>query len=89
MILSKATIAQARSNAAKAAPYADGTVDHFEWDDELAGFALRIRNGKESWIFQYKNKDAKHRRIRLGGKELTPGESSPACRRHQRANLSL
>jgi hypothetical protein len=22
-------------------------------DDEITGFALRIRNGKRSWIFQY------------------------------------
>jgi integrase len=40
------------------------------WDDKLPGFGLRTRNGKRTWIFQYKLGD-KHRRIKLGGPELS------------------
>jgi integrase len=45
-------------------------TDHIEWDGKLPGFGLRTRNGKKSWVFQYKLGD-KHRRIKLGGPELS------------------
>ena len=44
--------------------------DHIDWDDKFPGFGLRTRNGKKSWVFQYKFGD-KHRRIKLGGPELS------------------
>jgi integrase len=40
------------------------------WDTKLPGFGLRTRNGKRTWIFQYKFGD-RHRRIKLGGPELS------------------
>ena len=30
-----------------------GKADHIEFDDDLAGFGFRIRDGKKSWVFQY------------------------------------
>ena len=40
------------------------------WDKKLPGFGLRTRNGKRTWIFQYKL-GKQNRRIKLGGPELT------------------
>src|SRR5262249_44399446 len=40
------------------------------WDAKLPGFGLRTRNGKRTWIFQYKLGD-QNRRIKLGGPELS------------------
>jgi integrase len=57
------------SNLAKAIREARGKPDVIVWDDELPGFGLRIRNGKRSWVFQYKIGERQHR-IRLGGSEL-------------------
>jgi integrase len=44
--------------------------DFVAWDDELSGFGLRVRDGKQTWIFQYKIGERQHR-MRLGGPELT------------------
>jgi hypothetical protein len=57
------------TNLPKAIREARGKKDVFEWDDELPGFGLRIRNGKRTWIFQYKIGERQHR-MRLGGPEL-------------------
>src|SRR5262249_17642742 len=43
--------------------------EYIAWDDELRGFGVRVRNGKRTWIFQYKIGERQHR-IRLGGGEL-------------------
>jgi len=40
------------------------------WDARLPGFGLRTRNGKRTWVFQYKLGN-QHRRIKLGGPELS------------------
>src|SRR6516165_4139893 len=40
------------------------------WDTKLPGFGLRTRNGKRTWILQYKLGN-QNRRIKLGGPELT------------------
>ena len=40
------------------------------WDTKLPGFGLRTRNGKRTWIFQYKL-GKQNRRTKLGGPELT------------------
>ena len=45
-------------------------MDKIEWDAKLPGFGLRTRDGKRTWIFQYKFGD-QNRRIKLGGPELS------------------
>jgi integrase len=45
-------------------------MKEISWDPKLPGFGLRTRNGKRSWVLQYKIGD-KHRRIKLGGTELS------------------
>jgi integrase len=44
--------------------------DHVKWYDDPKGLGLRTRNGKRTWVFQYKI-DGKNRRLRLGGPELS------------------
>jgi integrase len=56
-------------NITKAIREARGKTDFFAWDEDLRGFGLRIRNGKRTWIFQYKIGERQHR-IKLGGPEL-------------------
>jgi hypothetical protein len=45
-------------------------MDEIVWDAKLPGFGLRTRNGKKSWVFQYKIGN-QNRRIKLGGPELS------------------
>lgn len=45
-------------------------MKEISWDPKLPGFGLRTRNGKRSWVFQYKIGD-KHRRIKIGGPVLS------------------
>lgn len=49
-----------------------GKADHIEWDDDIPGFGLRLRDGgSRVWVFQYKL-GPKQRRITLGrAKALT------------------
>ncbi|MFY9835002.1 MAG: integrase arm-type DNA-binding domain-containing protein [Xanthobacteraceae bacterium] len=48
--------------------------DIIDWDDKLPGFGLRTRDGKCSWVYQYKL-NGKNRRIRLGGSELSRAQA--------------
>ena len=48
--------------------------DHIVFDSELAGFGLRYRNGKRTWIYQYafgSNKGRVNARMTLGEVEFT------------------
>src|SRR5262245_50062090 len=40
-------------------------TDRFEWDPKLAGFGKRIRDGRETWIIQYRF-EHKQRRMTIG-----------------------
>jgi integrase len=43
-----------------------GKADHIEWDDDLPGFGIRLRNGgSRNWVFQYALGD-KQRRMSIG-----------------------
>jgi integrase len=44
--------------------------DVIKWDDKLPGFGLRTRDGKRTWVYQYKL-DGKNYRLKLGGPELS------------------
>jgi integrase len=44
----------------------EGKTDHIEWDDDLPGFGIRLREGgSRNWVFQYALGD-KQRRMSLG-----------------------
>jgi len=69
MRLTQDSISKAKQNAGKQA-------DYIAWDDTLKGFGLRIRDGKCTWVLQYKLKDGPHRRLKLGTlDELTCGQA--------------
>ena len=43
-----------------------GKAEHFEWDDKLPGFGVRLRaGGKRTWVAQYRL-GSKQRRVSLG-----------------------
>jgi integrase len=48
--------------------------DHVQWDKKLRGFGLRTRDGKRTWIYQYKF-NGKNRRLKLGDGELPRDEA--------------
>jgi hypothetical protein len=49
-----------------------GKADHIEFDDDLAGFGLRIREGgSKTWIYQYRI-GSKQRRMVLGSAKSVP-----------------
>ena len=61
-----------------------GKNDHLEWDDELAGFGVRLRSsGRKAWIVQYRPSNSRRtRRVTLGAVEkLTPVEARAAARK--------
>ena len=52
-----------------------GDKDYIEWDEALPGFGLRVRDGRCTWIVQYKI-GAKHRRVTLGSTEMLTAEEA-------------
>ena len=68
MKLTQAAISKVKREAA-------GKNDHIEWDDALPGFGLRIRNGRATWIVQYKI-GSRHRRITLGTTEMLTADQA-------------
>jgi integrase len=52
-------------NIAKIKAIAANKSDYFEWDEDLAGFGLRVRGKYISWVFQYYVHGKSHR-IKLG-----------------------
>src|SRR6516225_7293600 len=61
-----------------------GKDDHLEWDDELAGFGVRLRaSGRRAWIVQYRPAGSRLiLRVTLGTTEkVTPVEARAAARK--------
>jgi integrase len=57
------------SKAVKNLKLPPGKDDHCEWDEDLSGFALRLRaSGSMSWIVQYRH-GGRTRRLKLGSVE--------------------
>ena len=56
-------------------------ADKFTWDEKLSGFGLRERNGKRSWIIQYRL-GHKQRRLKIGdGEKLTKAQARDLARK--------
>src|SRR5215475_9214733 len=64
-----------QGNISKVKRLAAGKSEHIEWDDELHGFGLRFRDGRSTWVVQYKI-GAKHRRVTLGTTEMLTAEQA-------------
>lgn len=61
----------------------EGRSEAFFWDDDLAGFGLRLRaGGKRTWVVQYRM-GAKQRRVSLG----TPATLAPEKARRSAADI--
>jgi integrase len=57
------------------------TDDRFEWDRKLAGFGKRVRNGRETWIIQFRL-GHKQRRMTIGTcAKLTPAQARDQAKR--------
>ena len=56
-------------------------TDQFIWDSKLIGFGQRIRNGRKSWIIQYRV-GHQQRRMKIGdGEKLTRAQAREAARK--------
>jgi len=55
-------------------------TDKIIWDGKVTGFGQRIRNGRKSWVVQYRLGSHKQRRMKLG-ENLTLSQAREAARR--------
>jgi len=65
-----------------------GKVDHFEWDDALPGFAVRLRGKAKTWIVQYRV-GAQQRRESLGDVRKVTLEDARKIARQRFAQVEL
>jgi integrase len=61
----------------------NGKLEQFIWDNDLAGFGLRVRDsGSRMWVVQYRSK-GRTRRVTLGPiKKLKPEQARKAAEKH-------
>jgi hypothetical protein len=61
--------------------FPEGQMDRFEWDPKLTGFGKRIRDGRETWVIQYRL-GHKQRRMTIGAcAKLTQAQAREAARK--------
>src|SRR5262245_3762020 len=71
-----------------------GKTDHFEWDDELTGYGLRVRQSaggpvrKQLWV-QYRNGAGAQRRKLLGSAAVLSAEQGREAARKLLAQVAL
>jgi integrase len=65
-----------------------GKADHIEWDDELSGFGLRVRNGRKTWVVQYRG-HGRTRRMKLGAAEKLSAEQARKAAKAALAKVEL
>jgi integrase len=75
-------------NIAKIKASAAGKTDHFEWDDELPGFGLRVRDGaRASWVLQYQVRGHSHR-VKLGDQATMTADAARTFAREMAGKVS-
>jgi integrase len=81
MKLTKAAVAKLKLPA--------GKNDHIFWDDEIAGFGLRIRSGgKRTWLLQYRIGSRQHR-LKLGTFPTLDADAARKAAKEKRAAVDL
>jgi integrase len=65
-----------------------GKTDHFEWDDELPGFGIRLRGRSKRWVVQYRA-GAQQRRESLGDLRKVKLEDARKIARQRFAQVEL
>jgi integrase len=73
----------------KAATLPAGKSDHIEFDDDVAGFGLRLREGgSRTWVYQYRI-GTKQRRMVLGSAKSVPLKTASDNARQLEAKVAL
>jgi integrase len=62
--------------------------DHFEWDDEMPGFGLRVRSGRGSWVMQYQVHGRSHR-IKLGDQAVMSADSARSAAKEAAGKIAV
>jgi integrase len=69
---------------------APGKADQIFFDDEVAGFGLRLRaKGPSSWVFQYRNADGRTKRLRIGAADALTARQARKKAENIRAQVVL
>ena len=69
---------------------APGKIDQIFFDDEVAGFGLRLRaKGPPTWVFQYRNTDGRTRRMRIGLADAVTARQARKKAENLRAEVTL
>src|SRR5262249_37058607 len=75
-------------NIAKIKATAARKSDHFEWDDEMPGFGLRVRSGRASWVMQYQVHGRSHR-IKLGDQAIMSADLARSAAKEAAGKVAL
>jgi integrase len=75
-------------NIAKIKASAAHKSDHFEWDDDMPGFGLRVRGGRLSWVLQYQVHDRQHR-IKLGDQGVMSADMARSAAKEAAGKVAL
>src|SRR5262249_42910194 len=75
-------------NIAKIKATAARKSDHFEWDDEMPGFGLRVRSGRAWWVRQYQVHGRSHR-IKLGDQAIMSADLARSAAKEAAGKVAL
>src|SRR6516162_6884687 len=81
MKLTERNIAKIKATAARKS-------DHFEWDDDIEGFGLRVRSGRGSWVMQYQVHGRSHR-IKLGDQAVMSADSARSAAKEAAGKIAV
>jgi integrase len=81
MKLTERNIAKIKATAARKS-------DHFEWDDDIEGFGLRVRSGRGSWVMQYQVHGRSHR-IKLGDQAVMSADLARSAAKEAAGKIAV